>query len=83
MRTTVAINDKLAAEAKRLAAERNTTLSEIINEALRERLARSTIPRATEVFRMPVFGVAADQVDSTPVELSRIDEDEELRPYTP
>ena len=37
------LNDKLAAEAKRLAAEQNTSLSKIVNEALRERLARAPV----------------------------------------
>ena len=78
MRTTIILNDRLVAEAKRLAAERNTTLSEIVNEALRARLAHPSVPQSTVNFRMPVFRGQGPRVDSTPAELSRIGEDEEL-----
>jgi len=40
MRTTVRINDQLLADVKRLAAESNQTLTSIIEEALRQMLAR-------------------------------------------
>jgi hypothetical protein len=83
MRTTVILNDKLAAEAKRLAAARNTTLSEILNEALRERLARSPASPSTRFFRVPVFRGQGSPVDSSPAEISRIGEDEALQPYRP
>ena len=81
MRTTVVLNDRLVEEAKRLAALRNTTLSEIINEALRERLARSPASQATRPFRMPVFQGQGPRIDSSPDELARIGEKEELQPY--
>ena len=81
MRTTIILNDKLVAEAKRLAAARNTTLSEIVNEALRERLARPSASGSTQTFRMPVFQGEGRRLDSTPAELARMDEDEELRHY--
>ena len=38
MRTTVEISDELATRAKRLAAERNTTLRALIEESLRDSL---------------------------------------------
>ena len=41
MRTTIRLDDRLLDEAKRLAVERGTTLTAIIEESLRERLARS------------------------------------------
>ena len=81
MRTTVILNDKLLAEAKRLAAARNTTLSEILNEALRERLARPPESPATQPFRVPVFRGQGSPVDSRPEELARIGEEEALQPY--
>lgn len=81
VRTTVVINDKLVAEAKRLAAARNTTLSEIINEALRERLTRSPVSRSNRPFRMPVFQGPGSQVDTSPAELARVGEKDELQPY--
>jgi hypothetical protein len=40
MRTTVRLDDHLLADAKRSAAERGTTLTAVIEEALREALAR-------------------------------------------
>ena len=40
MRTTIRIDDHLLTEAKKIAAERRTTLTEVIEESLREMLAR-------------------------------------------
>lgn len=40
MRTTIRLNDDLLKEAKRQAAESETTLTAIIEDALRERLYR-------------------------------------------
>lgn len=40
MRTTVRLNDRLLAEAKRAAARSGRTLTTVIEEALREALAR-------------------------------------------
>lgn len=40
MRTTIRLDEKLLKEAKRQAAESGTTLTAIIEESLRERLAR-------------------------------------------
>jgi len=42
MRTTVRLNDDLLKEVRRYAAERNTTMTRIIEEALREKLARKS-----------------------------------------
>ena len=81
MRTTVILNDKLVAEAKRIAAEQNTTLSEILNEALRERLAHPPASKGTGTFRIPVFRGQGPQIDSTTAELARIGEDAELQPH--
>lgn len=40
MRTTIRLNDQLLREAKRAAADSGRTLTALIEEALRERLAR-------------------------------------------
>jgi hypothetical protein len=40
MRTTIRLNDRLLAEAKKLAADTNRTLTRVIEDALREVLAR-------------------------------------------
>ena len=42
MRTTVRLNDPLLAEAKKYAVERGQTLTALIEDALRETLARRT-----------------------------------------
>lgn len=55
MRTTVNISDHLLAEAKRLASSTGRTLSQVVEDALRESLARGRGPERTE-FRMPTFG---------------------------
>ena len=51
MRTTVSLPDPLLENAKRRAAERHITLSGLIEDAVREHLARSEGP-APEVFRL-------------------------------
>jgi hypothetical protein len=40
MRTTIKLDDALLAEAKSVAIETNRTLGEVVEDALRERLAR-------------------------------------------
>ena len=40
MRTTITLDDGLLAEVKRLAAENGQTMSEVVEDALRESLAR-------------------------------------------
>lgn len=44
MRTTLDLNDQLVRRAKKLAAERGTTLTSLIEDALREKLARKAPP---------------------------------------
>jgi hypothetical protein len=50
MRTTVRLNEHLLAEAKKHAAESGTTLTSLLEESLREKLAR----RTTRVRSKPV-----------------------------
>jgi hypothetical protein len=45
MKTTIDIPDSLLRQAKKLAAERNTTLKSLIETALREVLAGTSRPR--------------------------------------
>ena len=77
------LNDKLAAEAKRLAAERNISLSEVVNEALRERLARPRLSGGAGSFSMPVFRGKSPEIDSTPGELASIGDSDELGQFHP
>lgn len=44
MRTTIRLNARLLAEAKKLAADTNRTLTKVIEDALREVLARRRRP---------------------------------------
>ena len=50
MRTTVRLDERLLAEAKKRAAETGRTLAAVLEDALRETLAR----RSTRVKRRPV-----------------------------
>lgn len=54
MRTTLNLSDALTAEAKRRAASEGRTLTSYIEEALRDRLARSETPAAHQP--LPTFG---------------------------
>jgi len=53
MRTTVRLNDELLREAKRAAAESGRTLTALIEEALRERLARRARGLTHEWIELP------------------------------
>lgn len=44
MRTTLDLNDQLVKRAKKVAAERGTTLTAVIEDALREKLSRPAPP---------------------------------------
>jgi len=56
MRTTIRLDDQLLREAKKLAAERGTTLRAILEDALRETLARRKPPQRRRKFRLTTFG---------------------------
>jgi hypothetical protein len=54
MRTTIRLDDDLLAKAKRAAVERGTTLTAVIEDALRRALAPSPSSRR-EPFSLPTF----------------------------
>jgi hypothetical protein len=57
MRTTLVLEDQLFRSAKREASKEGTTLSEVVNRALRRHFLGK--PRAfdgKDIFSMPVFG---------------------------
>ncbi len=54
MRTTFNFDDSLMISAKKVAAETGQTLTEIVSDALRERLARNTAGIRTRP-KLPVF----------------------------
>jgi hypothetical protein len=55
MRTTVSIEDHLLAEAKKVAARSGKSLAKVIEEALRESLARKKEFRKREPVRLVTF----------------------------
>ena len=55
MRTTIRLNESLLAEAKKLAFSTGRTLTAVIEDSLREALARNARPRRRKV-KLPVFG---------------------------
>ena len=76
MRTTLVLDDQLFRQAKRRAAERNLTLSDIVNEALRESLkgpARAT----ASPFSMVTYGRARGRVHHEPADFAGTLEDED------
>ena len=56
MRTTVRLDDRLLADAKRYAAQSGRTLTSLIDEGLREVLARGAAPRQTAPVELPTGG---------------------------
>jgi hypothetical protein len=55
MRTTVRLDDDLLREAKRYAAEKGITLTAMLDQALREILARQEGPIDLERIPLPTF----------------------------
>jgi Bacterial antitoxin of type II TA system, VapB len=55
MRTTVRINDRLLAEAKKLAADKGSTLTAVIEDSLRAAISRHEPQRRPSKFRFPTF----------------------------
>lgn len=67
MRTTLVIDDALLRQAKRRAAERDVTVSDLVSEALRESLARAT--PAAPPFAMVTYGRGNARVHHEPADL--------------
>ena len=76
MRTTLIIDDKLLREAKKVAADRNTTVSAVVNDALRESLANQTKP--ARPFRLITYGDPSRPIDLTPADMKAILEEQDL-----
>jgi hypothetical protein len=75
MRTTLVLDDGLLRQAKRRAAERDVTLSDVVNEALREALRQPT-PTALP-YSMITFGRADRPVSHEPTAFSDEQEDQD------
>lgn len=77
MRSTLVIEDDLFKRAKRRAAERGTTLSDVVNQALRESLAK---PEArAQPFHMTTFGDPKKKVHREPRDFHDAADDDDHR----
>ena len=56
MRTTIRFDEQLLIQAKKLAAEKGTTLTELLQDALRETLARRRPSSVRSKLRLTTFG---------------------------
>ena len=61
MRTTIRFDEQLIIQAKKLAAERGTTLTALLEDALRETLARRKPPQRRSKVRLTTSGGAGVQ----------------------
>lgn len=76
VRTTVVLDDELVKKAKKRAAELKTTLSEVINQALRETVSKP--PPRRSAFKMITYG-GPKPVHHEPEDFQRILEEEDIR----
>lgn len=77
MRTTIVLDDRIAREAKRLAARRGITLSDLVGEALRGVLAEPTRPAPK--FEMVTYGEGAPRTHHEPQDLAAALEQDDRR----
>lgn len=83
MRTTIRMDDGLLRQAKEYAAHTGTTLTRVIENALRELLARRRRHRDREPVRLPTFAGEGLQpgvdLDDTASLIDVMDESDEAR----
>lgn len=77
MRTTLVIDDALLRQAKRRAAERDLTVSDVVNEALRESFRQSA--PAAPPFSFVTYGDTGARVRHEPADFAAELEDEDRR----
>jgi hypothetical protein len=75
MRTTLVLDDALLRQAKRRAVERNVTISDVVNEALREAFDRPTA--AARPFSMITYGQRGRRQRHEPADFAAAIEDED------
>lgn len=75
MRTTLVLDAELLRQAKRRAAERSLTVSDIVNEALRESFGRPA--SAAPPFSMLTYGRSGRRVHHEPSDFAAVLEDED------
>lgn len=69
VRTTLIIDDALLRQAKRRAAERDLTVSDVVNDALRESF-RETSPVDAPPFSMVTYGESSRRVSHEPADFA-------------
>jgi hypothetical protein len=78
MRTTLVIDDTLLRQAKRRAAERDLTVSDVVNEALRESFRETSV--AAPPFAWVTYGDAESRVRHEPTDFAtQLDDEEHAR----
>ena len=75
MRTTLVLDDGLLRQVRRRAAERNLTVSDVVNEAIRESLGRPA--PAAPPYEMIAYGRPSEQVSHEPADFAVILEAED------
>lgn len=82
MRTTLILNDELVAEAKRRAADRRTSLSAVVNEALRRAMQGAPETGDAAAFSIPTYRPGKARVlDTRPEDIHELLAAEERSPY--
>lgn len=82
MRTTLVLKDELMIEAKKRAAERRSSVSAIVNEALMAAFRASPGAGSAMPFQMPTFRPASGQGARTlPAEFDELLVAEDFEPY--
>jgi metal-responsive CopG/Arc/MetJ family transcriptional regulator len=78
MRTTITLNDELLCEAKHLAAQKQCSLSDIVNEALRSSLKSMGKTSEPVHFEMPTYGRLGTAKAISPSEMARMIEEDDM-----
>lgn len=76
MRTTLSIDPEVLAAARRIAADRSTSLGEVISELARKGLRAESV-RSARGGRFPVFRVPKSARVITPEDVARAHDDED------
>lgn len=81
MRTTITISDELLADAKRLAADRQSSLSVVISEALRQVIKENRAPATRAKFTIPTYGGDSMAQAITPADIAELIAEEDIQSY--
>lgn len=77
MRTTLMIYDELYLQVKRLATGRRTSVSQVVNDALRRELSQAESRVSQTRVTIPVYGGSSQKItDTSPAEFDAMLNDE-------